>query len=227
LDGPREANPLSEIHDFAICRQHGRSTVPPHEADGLNRISLIVLLVPSLPLWAQYTTPNIITTPGDVTTTLGGTTFTNHGLVGVGRISASALDTCGETFGSVSSLQITNWAGNPATGYTGTFNTLPDRGYNNNNAGGFFSNYAARVQTVDFSFTPYTGAANIGGNDLSSKIAAQNQIAFTSPISGQKFTYLDPTTNTLLTTTGLDPAGGTVSLLGATMLKTPACWSMM
>ena len=121
---------------------------------------------------------------------MGGTTFTNHGMVGVGRISASTIDSFGETFGSVSSLQVTNWNGNGDNGFTGTFNILPDRGYNNNNAGGFFSNYAARIQTVNFAFTPYYGAANIGGVDLSSKIAAQNQVTFTSAIAGQKFTYL-------------------------------------
>ncbi len=47
----------------------------------------------------------------------------------------------------------------------GVFNILPDRGYNNNNAGGFFSDYAARIQQVGFGFTPYTGTANIGGTE--------------------------------------------------------------
>ena len=75
-----------------------------------------------------------------------------------GRISASALDSFGETFGSVSSLQITNWTGSGGT-YSGTFNILPDRGYNNNNSGGFFSDYAARIQQMAFSFTPSTGVS--------------------------------------------------------------------
>lgn len=173
------------------------------------RLALSVAVIfTSFPALAQFTTQNVITTPGDVVTNLGATTFSNHGLVGVGRISASTLDAFGETFGSVSSLQITNWGGDSARGYTGTFNILPDRGYNNNNAGGFFSHYAARIQSVNFSFAPYYGAANIGGADLSSKIAAQNQITYTSPITSQKFTYLDPTTSTQLNTTGLDPAGG-------------------
>ncbi len=167
---------------------------------------------------AQFTTPHVISTPGDVSTILGGTSFTNHGMVGVGRISASAFDSFGETFGSASSLQVTNWARTGANNYAGTFNVLPDRGYNNNNAGGFFSNYAARIQTVNFSFTPYYGAANIGGVDLSTRIAAQNQISFTSPIGGQKFTYLDPGTGTQVHTTGLDPGNaGQRALFGGTM----------
>ncbi len=163
---------------------------------------------------AQYTTPHVIAVPGDVSATLGGTTFTNHDLVGVGRISASAIDAFGETFGSVSSLQITNWAGDPAGGYMGKFNILPDRGFN---SGAFFADYAARIQTVDFNFTPYYGAANIGGIDFSTKIAAQNQIAITSPIGGVKFTYLDPTAMAQVPTTGLDPAAGTTPLFGLTM----------
>lgn len=163
----------------------------------------------------QYTTPHVINTAGDVSAVLGGTSFTNHGLVGVGRISGSALDLFGETFGSVSSLQITNWAAGTGGAYTGTFNILPDRGYNNNNAGGFFSDYAARIQTVNFAFTPYTAAANIGGVDIASRIAAQNQITFTSPIAGTKFTYNDPVHGAGTTTSGLDPAAtGTASIFG-------------
>jgi len=175
-----------------------------------------VLFATQLGARAQFTTPNIITTAGDVSTTLGGTLFINHGLQGVGRISGSALDTFGETFGSVSSLQITNWSGSST--YTGTFNILPDRGYNNNNAGGFFSDYEARIQQVNFSFTPYTSGANIGGTDLASRVAAQSQISITSPISGVKLTYNDPISGAGSFTTGLDPgAAGQTTLFGQTV----------
>ncbi len=61
---------------------------------------------------AQFTTPHLINTPGDVTNVLGPTTFINHGLVGVGHISASAQDSFGESFGSCSSMQITGWTTN-------------------------------------------------------------------------------------------------------------------
>jgi hypothetical protein len=141
--------------------------------------------------------------------------FVNHGLQGVGRISASALDTFGETFGSVSGLQITNWSGTSGT-YSGIFNILPDRRYNNNNTGGFFSDYGARIQQASFSFTPYTDSVNIGGADNAGRIAAQTQISFTSPISGVKLTYLDPTTTNSSFTTGLDPAAGTITPLFGT-----------
>src|SRR5262249_34216348 len=105
---------------------------------------------------AQYTVPHTIAVAGDVATTLRPTVFVNHGLVGVGRIPASKLDSFGETFGSVSSMQITNWVKNANGSFTGTLNILPDRGYN---IGSFFSDFAARIQTVDFAFTPYIGLA--------------------------------------------------------------------
>ncbi len=180
-------------------------------------LALAAITAAPLAGFAQYTTPHTIATPGDVSATLGGTTFVNHGLVGVGRISASAFDSFGETFGSVSGLQITNWKRNGAS-YSGTFNILPDRGYNNNNAGGFFSDYAARIQQVQFSFTPYTGSSNIGGADIASRIAAQTQISFTSAISGVKFTYTDPNTGAGAVTSGLDPgATGNATIFGKTV----------
>lgn len=175
------------------------------------------LLVCSLAAHAQFTTPNITSNVGDVSVSLGGMTFINHGLQGVGTILGSTLDSFGETFGSVSSMQITNWTNVGDGSYTGVFNILPDRGYNNNNAGGFFSAYEARIQQVGFSFTPYTSTANIGGTDIGSKIAAQNQITFTTPITGTKFTYADPTSGTLQTTTGLDPAAGKTTIFGKTV----------
>ncbi len=177
-------------------------------------LAFAALAATPLAAFAQYTTPHTIATPGDVTTTLGGTTFVNHGLVGVGRISASTFDSFGETFGSVSGLQITNWK-RSGDACSGTFNILPDRGYNNNNAGGFFSNYAARIQQINFSFTPYAGSANIGGADIASRIAAQTQISFTSAVSGAKLTYTDPNTGAGAVTTGLDPgATGNATIFG-------------
>src|SRR5947207_449204 len=83
-----------------------------------------------VPARAQFTTPNVINTPGNVTNTLGGTMVINHGLVGVGNISASSLDAFGETLGSFSGLQITGWTNRGDGSYSGVFNLLPDRGYN-------------------------------------------------------------------------------------------------
>ena len=177
-------------------------------------IGFLALLAAASGVRAQFTTPNVVTNPGGTQAVLGSTLFINHGLQGVGRISASTIDGFGETFGSVSGLQITNWTGGGGS-YTGTFNILPDRGYNTD--AGFFSDYASRIQQVSFSFTPYTSTANIGGTDIASKLAAQSQIAFTSAISGVKFTYLDPGSNTWVNTTGFDPATGTGTLFGTTV----------
>ncbi|MFT3685406.1 MAG: esterase-like activity of phytase family protein [Phycisphaerales bacterium] len=145
------------------------------------------------PAMAQYTTPNVINTSNPITTSLNGTQFTNYGLVGVGRISASMLDAQGSTFGSVSSLAISpgSWQYNAATGqFSGQFLTLPDRGRNDpvNNV---YVNYQARIQQLGFTFTPsYNGSG-----------ASQNQIQFNyqgltmlTESNGQPLVGMDPGT---------------------------------
>jgi hypothetical protein len=173
-----------------------------------------LLLATPVILAAQFTTPHTIATAGAVTSNVGSMIVINQGLVGVGRVSASMLDSFGESFGSVSSLQVTDWSAHADGTYTGVFNILPDRGYN---SGNFFSDYAARINQVTFRFTPYTGAANIGGTTDLEKLAAQNQIVFTSGISGVKFSYADPNHPGLTVTTGLDPATSFTTLFGKTV----------
>jgi acid phosphatase len=176
--------------------------------------TLAVLLAAPAAALAQFTTPHLINTSGDVTNVLGSTVFINHGLVGVGHISASALDSFGETFGSASSLQITGWTNNGNGTYNGTLNVLPDRGYN---SGNFFSHYAARINQVGFKFTPYYGSTNIGGTtDLDKLYAQTNQFTF-GTIGGVKFTYFDPYTGSNSFTTGLDPGTNYMTLFGKTM----------
>ncbi|MCX6847550.1 MAG: esterase-like activity of phytase family protein, partial [Verrucomicrobia bacterium] len=105
--------------------------------------------------------------------------------------------------GSVSGLVVTNWATAGAGSYTGQFNILPDRGYN---SGSVYSDYAARINQFDVTFTPLTPGSSIGGTDLASKIAAQNQIVATYNAGGSvKFTYNNGSTQ--VTTTGLNPTG--------------------
>ena len=113
--------------------------------------------------------------------TLGGTTFRNLGLQGVGRFTAGFTDPAtGESVGSVSDLVVTNFAQSGANTWSGTFNILPDRGFNATVAGvDVFSNYAARINTFDFSFTPYT-------QNLPTANQNQIQLAFTG---SQRFTY--------------------------------------
>ena len=150
------------------------------------------VLLPNTGLWSS----------GGVT--LGGTTFVNLGLQGVGRIAASTLDpVTGETFGSISDLQVSSFTNNGNGSFTGTFEFLPDRGYN---AGAIFSNYAARINTVNFTFTPYTGAAST---------TAQNQIAMT--VAGSTRFTVDHDNNTAtapIFTTGLLPQATPGNLFG-------------
>lgn len=168
---------------------------------------------------AQFTTPHLSNIPGDVTNALGSTTFINHGLVAIGHISASVLDSFGETFGSMSGMQITGWTTNGDGSYSGTINVLPDRGYN---SGSFYADYAARINQVGFTFKPYYGTTNIGGtNDLTKLDAQTNQLTF-GAISGVKFTYDDPNTGPGAFTTGLDPGTNYTTLFGQTLPYVPA-----
>lgn len=161
---------------------------------------------------AQYTSSNRdIFNPNTGTwnaggVSLGGTSFIVQGLQGVGRVAANSIDNAtGESLGSVSDMQITNWAYNGGNNWSGTFNFLPDRGYN---SGVTFSNYAARINTFNFTFTPWTSASNAPN---------QNQIAM-SFAGSTRFTY-DHDNNNLTApvfTTGL-LANGTGALFGTTV----------
>ncbi len=178
----------------------------------LKAIALAVALALSGAASAQYTSSNrdVLTAntgawpAGGVT--LGGTTFVNLGLQGVGRVAGNSIDAAtGETLGSISDMQITGFTNNGNGTYSGTFNFLPDRGYN---SGTTFSNYAARINTFSFTFAPYTAAA---------PAPSQNQIAMTFTGS-TRFTY-DHDNNPLTApvyTTGL-LATGTTNLFGTTV----------
>jgi hypothetical protein len=172
-------------------------------------IAVLMALVPAgfaTPAWAVIDSANAVVIGANVVTGLGATSvdvgnlrFTNFGLQGVGRYTASGLDAFGETFGSFSSMAIADWA-RTGNSYSGTFYTLPDRGYNA--PPDIFSNYAGRIQQLAFTFTPYTGAAPAPN---------QNQIAMTYR-GGVQFQaeVIGPTgaSTGKVVTTGLDPAPG-------------------
>ena len=140
---------------------------------------------------------------------VGGTQFVNLGLQGMGRVPASAIDpVTGESLGSISDMQITGWKKNLDGSYSGTLNTLPDRGYNATSPTTIFSNYAARINSFAMTFAPYTAAT---------PTTAQNQIAL-SFTGSTRFTYDHdglPGTAPVFTT-GLLANGGT-SLFGTTV----------
>jgi hypothetical protein len=111
------------------------------------------------------------------------------------------VDEFGETQGAASGLFITGWSWDGEAGrFHGTFNVLPDRGFN---VDAIFSNYAARLHRVDFSFAPYYGTAAV----------PQTQIEPTY-VDSTKFTYLDGATTKF--TTGFNPTG-TSTLFGQTV----------
>ena len=123
---------------------------------------------------------------------LGGLTYVNKGLVGVGNFSSSALDSRGDTFGSFSSFKIdtTTWRKNLDGSYSGTLYTLPDRGYN---VGGLID-YAARIQKFDLSFTPDYGLTSVPQTQLSLTFKGTTTI---TDFNGNNTTALNPTGTTL------------------------------
>ena len=183
-----------------------------------NLLGLLALGALGTPaLHAQYTSANrSILTPNNSTApvggvTLGGTTFINLGLQGVGRFAANSTDpNSGESIGSFSGMQISGFTNNGNGTYSGTLHTLPDRGYN---TGATYSNFAARINSFDFSFTPYTSSATTTN---------QNQIALTFT-SSTRFTYdHDNNSGTAsIFTTGILPGTTNGSLFGKTIPVAP------
>lgn len=85
--------------------------------------------------------------------TIGGTTFTNRGLIGVGRVNADKRDKLDETFGSLSGMAIDlrTWQRTGSGNYSGTLHTQPDRGYTRS---GVTTNYRARRHTFALTLKP-------------------------------------------------------------------------
>jgi hypothetical protein len=108
-----------------------------------------------------YPTRHWTDEPRDATVTLDGQAFVNHGLVGVGRLSAATRDFQGETLGSFSSMALdpASWRRLKDGSYTGVFWTLPDRGPNDVGPIVGTADYANRIHTHRFTFRPYTGSA--------------------------------------------------------------------
>ena len=148
----------------------------------------------------EIRTPNIINVAGSTQVTLGGQTFVNQGLQGMGRIAAGTLDFRGDTFGAFSGMDLllSTWRKNANGSYGGTLYALPDRGPNGIGQV-TFSDYAGRASAFAMTFTPYTSATN-----LPAVVTSQNQIGFTAT-GGIVFRDFN---NAL--TTGLDANGTTV-----------------
>jgi uncharacterized protein YhjY with autotransporter beta-barrel domain len=161
--------------------------------------------------------PNV--TGGVGTVTFQGATFTNQGIVGAGRYTATGRDFNNDTLGSFSGMafQRGTWRRSASGQYSGGMFTLPDRGPNfslTGFPGNFFSNYNGRLNNWNFTFTPYTGP------NLPQATTSQSQMTLTpnggfffKDLSGQDFTGLEPGSNTL--TRGGFLFGGPAAGLGA------------
>lgn len=131
-------------------------------------------------------------TPGlaDSTATVGGISFVNKGLVGVGRIPASQKDKFGETFGSGSGMAIdtAGWT-HGADGYKGSLWLLPDRGYNVVGT----TDYRPRLNTIGIEFAPTApGAAPAHGKEQSGVKATLADTMLLTDDKGADATGLDP-----------------------------------
>lgn len=145
----------------------------------------------------QIRTPNITNVDTPTTVTINGTTATNQGIVGAGRLDANTRDFRGETLGSFSgmALNLQTWRRNGDGSYSGSMYTLPDRGPFDGAI-----DYRNRVHTESILFRPL-----VGGGALPQTAASQNQLTIT-PTGG--FTLRD--TNGL-EMTGRDPGASTVT----------------
>ena len=125
------------------------------------------------------------------TVTLGGTTISHQGLVGVGRIPAAERDKFGETFGSLSglALDLRAWRRSTDGTYTGTLYAQPDRGITRTGAA---TNYTPRTHRLDLSFTP---APNGASNQIQLGVSIADTKKLTES-NGTALTSLDPATTT-------------------------------
>lgn len=158
------------------------------------------------------TTPHLTTAAGAESVQMGGVTFVNQGLVGVGRLDSAVRDFAGETLGSFSgmALDLASWRRNPDGSYTGRMYTLPDRGPND--VGPFVgtTDYRNRVHISNLTLAPYSGAAA-----LPQATSSQNQLVI-APDGG--FLLTDSTGANF---TGKD-AGANVISRGGIFYPSPA-----
>ncbi len=140
-----------------------------------------------------YPTRHWTEEPGDASVVFEGQTFVNHGLVGVGYLSAATRDFRGETLGSFSSMALdpTSWRRLPDGSYAGVFWTLPDRGPNDVGPIDGTTDYANRIHTFRFILRPYAGAAPAPGGPTQVTLEPTGGILLRDA-AGQPFTGKDP-----------------------------------
>jgi outer membrane autotransporter protein len=164
----------------------------------LAAIGVALAAVPAHAQSRQVTRPNLVTGTPPTSVTLNGTTFTNKGIFGAGRLDANTRDFRGETLGSFSGMAIdlTTWRRNADGSYGSNIITLPDRGPFD---GGI--DYRDRVHTESITFNPLAA----GSAALPQSTASQRQVTIT-PTGG--FTLKDATG---VEFTGRDPGASTIT----------------
>ncbi|HVY59501.1 MAG TPA: esterase-like activity of phytase family protein [Xanthobacteraceae bacterium] len=117
-----------------------------------------------------------------------GAKFVNHGLVGVGRVAAGAVDQFGETlggFGSGMAMDLRSWHRNPDGSYGGTLYMLPDRGWNTEGT----TDFRGRLHRFELTLNPRESGSGASQDQL--KLNYRDSILFQGP-DGQPTTGLDP-----------------------------------
>jgi uncharacterized protein YhjY with autotransporter beta-barrel domain len=144
-----------------------------------------------------YNASNFINVPGSTSTTLGGVTYINQGLVGTARLPATLHDFNDETLGSFSGmvLDLSTWRRGADGGYSASLYTLPDRGPNN--IGGLTTtNYAGRLNKFGLTLNPYTGTVSVPSTTQQATLTPSGGFLLRDT-TGQLFTGRDPLTGTL------------------------------
>ena len=125
------------------------------------------------------------------TATVGGVTFTNQGLVGVGRIPAAQRDKFGETYGSLSglALDLRTWRLTSSGTYAATLYTQPDRGYVK---AGVTTHYLARTNKLAITFKP----DSTGSGKQDQLVMTLTDTKILTEANGTPLTGLDPSATT-------------------------------
>jgi hypothetical protein len=166
-----------------------------------------------------FNAPNFIDSNDAVSVNFSGSTFVNQGLVGTMRLPANLKDFNGETLGSFSgmSINLSTWRRGADGTYSASLLTLPDRGPNN--IGGLTTtNYAARLNRFNLTFSPYTGTAAVASNQQQGTLTQDGGFLLRDT-TGQVFTGRDPQSGTI-TRDGIvyptppagDPGAGKIAL---------------
>ncbi|WWC70507.1 uncharacterized protein I206_104458 [Kwoniella pini CBS 10737] len=122
--------------------------------------------------------------------TFAGKTYINKGLVGFGAIDGDAIDSFGETIGSLGSAIYLQSMKKTANGsYTGVMVTQPDRGHNTDTT----TDYVSRRHFISFNLNPYYGNTSLEYQAAKSSFALKYE-------STLKYVEADGTP-----TTGLNP----------------------